>query len=92
MLTSIKISLCNMTPRRILAKVIPIMMIKAPIIQPCDQASRVSLAGLEGHAAGTDIATQQAKTWMNKRVVLCARSNRTIRDERVSGWRRDRAY
>lgn len=62
MLTSIKISLCSNTPRRILAKVIPIMMIKAPIIQPCDQASKVSFAGLEGHAPGTDIVSQQAKT------------------------------
>jgi hypothetical protein len=70
MLTSIKISLCSNTPRRILAKAIPIIMIKAPIIQPCDQASRVSFAGLEGHAPRTDMVTQQAKAWMNKTVVL----------------------
>lgn len=57
-LTSINISLCSNTPRRILVKVTPIIMIKDPIIQPCDQASKVSFAGLEGHASGADIVLQ----------------------------------
>lgn len=70
MLTSIKISLCSNTPRRMLAKVIPIIIIKAPIIKPCDQASRVSFAGLAGQAPGTDIVTQQDGAYMNKRVIL----------------------
>jgi hypothetical protein len=46
--TSIKISLCSKTPRRMLEIVIPAMMISAPIMNPCDQASRISPWGSVG--------------------------------------------
>lgn len=47
-LTSIKISLWSKTPRRMFARVMPHMMIKAPIMKPWDHASRVSFPGSVG--------------------------------------------
>lgn len=47
-LTSTKMSLWSRTPFRMLDKVIPTMMIKAPIMKPCDHASSVICAGLVG--------------------------------------------
>ena len=48
--TSSKISLWSRTPRRIFARVIPHMIIRAPTMKPCDHASRVSLPGTDGLA------------------------------------------
>lgn len=39
--TSIMISLCSSIPLRMFAAVIPVMIMRAPIMNPCDQASRV---------------------------------------------------
>jgi len=48
LLTSIKMSLWSRTPRRILARVMPHMMIRAPTMKPWDHASRVSFPGSVG--------------------------------------------
>ena len=48
--TSVRMSLCNRTPRRMFAIVRKAMMTRPPTIIPCDHASSVKLAGVDGLA------------------------------------------
>lgn len=52
--SSIMISLCKSTPFRILAAVMPVIMIRAPIMKPWDQASRVKAIDPSGFDIAAD--------------------------------------
>jgi hypothetical protein len=58
--TSIRMSLCRSTFRRIFATVSIIMNTSVPTIMPCDHASSVKCAGSEGFAGrGFSIVTEE---------------------------------
>ena len=63
-LTSIKISLWSNTPRRMFARVMPHMIIRAPTMKPWDHASRVSLPGSDGFCCSATAVATISTAWM----------------------------
>ena len=74
MRTSMRMSLCKSTPRRMFETVIPAMIMSAPTQNPCAHASNVSPGGVEGfampspamlpwHSEEEDVDTHQTLRW-----------------------------
>lgn len=76
-ITSTRMSLCSNTPDRIFARVMLAMINRAPIMNPCDHASIVSCAGLDGLDSWAAVVS----------AILChLRKGQLGRVERNGGW------